>query len=164
MKKLFNVAVMFAALATALSFTSCETDEKNEQNVNEQQLTSLEVEVGKKYSFSNGDNDLAGSFEVTDKSDLAGSKTVTMLITCDKTSQKGDEITLGEAADMPSYVIYDGTKLVTAKQSVAQENASKVIMALKTDASVATITDGTVNKVIGQKADATTTYFAEKSK
>lgn len=162
MKKLFNVAVMFAALATALSFTSCESDEKNEENVNEQQLTSLEVEVGKKYSFSNGDNGLAGSFEVTDKNDLKGSKTVKMLITCDKTGQDKDEVELGEAADMPSYLIYNGTKLATAKQAEALANAGKVIMALKTDADVATITDGSVNNKIKETGKATATYFAIK--
>jgi hypothetical protein len=170
MKKLFNVAVMFAALATALSFTSCESDTKAEEAVIAQQKPELALDansIGKTYYFSsnvvdaNGAN-ISGNFKVT--AVVPGDdQTVTFTLDCDATGNKKSEITLSDAG--ASYLLFNGTTLVAAKKAEADAAADKVLFVLansnKTDATVCTITSGTINSAL-KAAGALETLFGEK--
>lgn len=163
MKKIFNLAVIFAALMTAVSFASCDDSDKAEEEVEEQQLTSINVEAGEKYAFSNASNEVSGWFTVTSVSGKAGSKVVVLEINTkgkDAKETKG-EFTLGDDSDHTSYLMWNGTTYENVKQTVAVENASAVIFALSSAVDTYTITSATVNNAVN-KAGATETKFAKK--
>ncbi len=151
MKKIFNLAVIFAALTAAFTFASCDDDEKAEDNST---FTSMQVVAGEKYSFSNSQNNVSGWIKVT----AASAGSVTFELNCDATNQEGAEITLSDAET--SYLILNGGKLVTSHQANAVENADKVIIALM--AGTQTLGDGNVNTPIKNTGKAGTTLFGEK--
>ena len=135
MKKLFNVAVMFAALATALSFSSCNPDDGSEENVNEQQLPELnltEKNIGQTFDFSSGvvnaDGDnYSGKFKVTDVN--VSENSVTFEITCKATGDRKHEITLSDAGNSYAMVGEEGN-IIGAKKAVADAAADQVIFVL----------------------------------
>lgn len=152
MKKIFNLAVIFAALTAAFTFASCgDDDDKAEENST---FTSMQVKAGEKYSFSNSQNNVSGWIKVTSAS--AGS--VTFELTCDATDQDEEVITLSDAGT--SYLILNNNLLVTSLQANAVENADKVIIALM--AGTQTLGDGNVNTPIKNTGKAGTTLFGEK--
>ena len=171
MKKLFNVAVMFAALATALSFTSCETtDEKSETNVNKQQLPELnltEKNIGQTFDFSSGvvnadGENYSGKFKVTDVN--VSENSVTFEITCKATGDRKHEITLSDAGNSYAMVGEEGN-IIGAKKAVADAAADQVIFVLlganRADKTVCTITSGTKNQTLSDNG-AKETLFAVK--
>lgn len=152
MKKIFNLAVIFAALTAAFTFASCgDDDDKAEENST---FTSMQVKAGEKYSFSNSQNNVSGWIKVTSAS--AGS--VTFELTCDATDQDEEVITLSDAGT--SYLILNNNLLVTSLQANAVENADKVIIALM--AGTQTLGDGNVNTPIKNTGKAGQTLFGEK--
>lgn len=170
MKKLFNVAVMFAALATALSFSSCNPDDEAEKNVNEQQLPELnltEKNIGQTFEFSSGvvntdGENYSGKFKVTDVN--VSENSVTFEITCKATGDRKHEITLSDTGNSYAMVGEDGN-IIGAKKAVADEAADQVIFVLlganRSDKTVCTITSGTKNSTLAEKG-ATETLFAVK--
>lgn len=170
MKKLFNVAVMFAALATALSFSSCNPDDEAEKNVNEQQLPELnltEKNIGQTFEFSSGvvntdGENYSGKFKVTDVN--VSENSVTFEITCKATGDRKHEITLSDVGNSYAMVGEDGN-IIGAKKAVADEAADQVIFVLlganRSDKTVCTITSGTKNSTLAEKG-ATETLFAVK--
>ena len=152
MKKLFNLAVIFAALTAAFTFASCgDDDDKAEENST---FTSMQVQAGEKYSFSNQQNGVSGWIKVT----AAAAGDVTFELTCDGTEQKNVEINLSDAGT--SYLILSEGQLVTSKQANAVENADKVIIALM--AGTQKLGDGNVNTPIKNTGKAGTTLFGKK--
>jgi len=152
MKKLFNLAVIFAALTAAFTFASCgDDDDKAEENST---FTSMQVQAGEKYSFSNQQNGVSGWIKVT----AAAAGDVTFELTCDGTDQKDVEINLSDAGT--SYLILSEGQLVTSKQANAVENADKVIIALM--AGTQKLGDGNVNTPIKNTGKAGATLFGKK--
>lgn len=172
MKKFFNVAVMFAALATALSFTSCDTDGDANDAVADQQLPELNLDaesIGKTYQFSSGvvNSDgvnYSGQFKVTDVN--IDQNSVTFEITCKATGDKKHEITLSDAGNSYAMVGEEGN-IIGAKKAVADAAADQVIFVLlganRADKTVCTITSGTKNNTLATNG-AKETLFAVKSK
>lgn len=170
MKKLFNVAVMFAALATALSFSSCNPDDEANIAVEEQQLPELnltEKNIGEEFQFSSGvvnaDGDnYSGKFKVTDVN--VSENIVTFEITCKATGDRKHEITLSDAGNSYAMVGEEGN-IIGAKKAVADAAADQVIFVLlganRADKTVCTITSGTKNQTLSDNG-AKETLFAVK--
>lgn len=161
MKKIFNLAVIFAALTAAVSFASCSDEDGAEENAMEQQLESIVVEQGKSYSFTNEANAKSGFFKVVSATGVAGSKVVEIKITTKKDDQNGETFTLGDDANHTSYLMWDGTAFSNVFQKDAVANASKIIFCLTSDSDSYTITSATVNKGVNA-AGATKTLFGIK--
>lgn len=161
MKKIFNLAVIFAALTAAVSFASCSDEDGAEESANEQQLPQINVEVGKSYSFSNTANAKSGFFKVVSATGVAGSKVVEIEITTKKDDQKGTTFTLGDDTNHTSYLMWDGTAFSNVFQKDAEANAAKIIFCLSSESNSYTITSATVNNKV-KNAGATETLFGEK--
>jgi hypothetical protein len=161
MKKLFNLAVIFAALTAAFTFASCSDEDDAEDNANEQALPSINVQKGKQYSFSNKEIGKSGYFKVVDATGTAGSKVVKIEITTKKDDAKGETYELGDDSEHTSYLMWTGSEFKNVKQSEAVENAGKVVFCLSSESSLYTITSATVNKGV-KAAGATETLFGEK--
>lgn len=168
MKKIFNLAVIFAALMTAVSFSSCDDAEDDVINDFEQgdvtPVTELQVQAGKKYqAYQEG---LAAfTFEVISTSGHYADGTQEVIIKIENADSKKDvEFTLSDEGS--SYLMRkaDGTYEAVG-QTVANENASSIVMVLAYKNSKAdyTITSGTVNDTLN-KNGAKETKFAEKTK
>ncbi|MBR4714430.1 MAG: hypothetical protein IKP27_12225 [Paludibacteraceae bacterium] len=152
MKKIFNLAVIFAALTAAFTFASCgDDDDKADENST---FTSMQVSAGEKYSFSNKQNAVSGWIKVT----AASAGSVTFELTCDGTDQKDEEITLSDAGT--SYLILNEGKLVTSYQDNAVANANAVIIALMKGTQK--LGDGNVNTPIKSTGKAGETLFGKK--
>ena len=152
MKKIFNLAVIFAALTAAFTFASCgDDDDKADENST---FTSMQVSAGEKYSFSNKQNAVSGWIKVT----AASAGSVTFELTCDGTDQKDEEITLSDAGT--SYLILNEGKLVTSHQDNAVANANAVIIALMKGTQK--LGDGNVNTPIKSTGKAGETLFGKK--
>lgn len=162
MKKIFNLAVIFAAMMTAFTFSSCNDEDKAADQVEEQQLESIAVEQGKQYGFSNSALAKSGFFKVISTEGTAGSKVVEIKITTKKDDAAGDTYILGDDAEHTSYLLWNGTKFENAKQSVAVENADKIIFCLASAEDKYVITSGTVNGPVSKTGKATKTLFSEK--
>lgn len=134
MKKIFNLAVTFAAMMTAFTFTSC--DEKEEQAINnaeEQALAYVQVKQGDKVYFSNssvGEDGKGGVIEITEVVTSETEKKVTFKVATRKDEQKKDEITIGQAADEASYVLWNGSKFEKGFQADAVANPGQVVFCL----------------------------------
>lgn len=161
MKKIFNLAVIFAALMTAVSFASCDDDDKADDETQEQQLPEVSVKPGDKFAYSNADNAVAGWIKCISATGTAGSKVVELEIATKKSDAKGQTFTLGDDKDHTSYLMYDGTAYTNVKQTEAEKNASKIIFCLKSDTDSYLITSATVNNGV-KNAGATETKFAVK--
>lgn len=163
MKKIFNLAVIFAALMTAVSFASCSDEDDASDKVEEQQLTSVSVEKGETYAFTNTSMAKSGYFKVVSVSGTKENKNrvVEIKITTKKDDAAGKTCTLGEDANHTSYLMWDGSAFSNVFQKDAVENAAKIIFCLSTDATGYTITSATVNKEV-DSAGATETLFAKK--
>lgn len=163
MKKIFNLAVIFAALMTAVSFASCSDEDDASDKVTEQQLTSVSVEQGETYAFENADMAKAGYFKVVSVSGSKanGDRVVEIKITTKKDDAAGETFELGEDASHTSYLKWDGTAYSNVFQKDAVANASQIILCLSTDATGYTITSATVNKAV-KDAGAKETLFAKK--
>lgn len=162
MKKIFNLAVIFAAMMTAFTFTSCSDEDKAEEQVQEQQLEQIAVLQGNTYGFSNAALAKSGFFKVISATGTAGSKVVEIEITTKKDDQKGEIFTLGDDEDHTSYLKWDGTKFENVKQSEAEANADKIIFCLASAENNYVITSATVNNKVKATGKATTTYFSIK--
>lgn len=163
MKKIFNLAVIFAALMTAVSFASCSDEDDASDKVEEQQLASVSVAEGETYAFTNTSMAKSGYFKVVTVSGTKENKNrvVEIKITTKKDDAAGETYTLGEDADHTSYLMWDGSAFSNVFQKDAVENAAKIIFCLSTDATGYTITSATVNKAVAS-AGATETLFAKK--
>jgi len=162
MKKIFNLAVIFAAMMTAFTFTSCNDEDKAADQVEEQQLESISVEQGKQYGFSNSALGKSGFFKVISAEGKSGSKVVEIKITTKKDDAAGDTYVLGDDSDHTSYLLWNGEKFENVKQKDAVENADKIIFCLSSAADDYVITSGTVNGPVSKTGKATKTLFSEK--
>lgn len=161
MKKIFNLAVIFAALTAAFTFASCSDEDDAENNSQEQQLESINVKEGEQYSFTNDEIGKSGYFKVVSTEGTAGSKVVTIKITTKKDEAKGEEYTLGDDANHTSYLMWDGTTFSNVYQKDAEANANKIVFCLASDSNLYTITSATVNNKV-KNAGATKTVFGIK--
>lgn len=164
MKKLFNVAVMFAALATALSFSSCESDDTATEEVKEQQLDEIQAVVGEKVAFSsevcdaNGKN-LSGYMKFTAVTG-GEDQSVTLELDCDATSQKNVEIILSDKGF--SYLAFMDGALKAIGKSDADANPDKVLFVLSNDGTDCTITSGDINNALSATGKVKDSWFAVK--
>lgn len=161
MKKLFNLAVIFAALTAAFTFASCSDEDDAEDNANEQALPSINVQKGKQYSFSNSKIGKSGYFKVIDATGTAGSKVVKIEITTKKDDAKGETYELGDDSEHTSYLMWNGSTFENVFQKDAEANAGKIVFCLSSESSLYTITSATVNNKV-KNAGATETLFGEK--
>ena len=166
MKKFFNLAVIFAALMTAFTFTSCDDDEddviEDFENGNVTAVTELQVEAGKEYqAYQEGT--AAFTFNVTSVSGHHDDNSQIVIFKIENADGKKDvEFTLSDAGS--SYLMRntDGTYEAVGK-TVADANADKIVMVLACANSTAdyTITSGTINETL-KKNGAKETKFAVK--
>lgn len=161
MKKLFNLAVIFAALTAAFTFASCSDEDDAENNAQEQKLESINVKEGEQYSFTNDVVGKSGYFKVVSAEGTKGSKVVTIKITTKKDDAKGEEYILGDDKDHTSYLMWDGSSFQNVYQKDAEANAGKIIFCLASDTDLYTITSATVNNKV-KDAGATKTLFGIK--
>lgn len=161
MKKIFNLAVIFAALTAAFTFASCSDEDDAADNATEQGKPSIDVQEGKQYSFTNSVIGKSGYFKVLSTEGVSGSKVVTFEITTKKDDQKGQEFTLGDDASHTSYLRWDGNKFENVYQKDAETYADQIIFCLSSDSNYYTITSATVNNRV-KGAGATETLFGVK--
>ena len=161
MKKIFNLAVIFAALTAAFTFASCSDEDDAEENAMEQGKPSISVVEGNQYSFSNQEIGKSGYFKVVSTSGTSGSKVVEIKITTKKDDQKGDTFTLGDDSAHTSYLMWDGSEFKNVFQKDAVANANKIVFCLSSEANDYVITSATVNNGV-KAAGATETLFGEK--
>lgn len=161
MKKIFNLAVIFAALTAAFTFASCSDEDDAEENAMEQGKESISVVEGEQYSFSNQEIGKSGYFKVVSTSGAAGSKIVEIKITTKKDDQKGDTFTLGDDKDHTSYLRWDGSEFKNVFQSEAEQYAGQIVFCLSSEANDYLITSATVNNKV-KSAGATKTLFGNK--
>lgn len=159
MKKIFNLAVIFAALMTAVSFSSCADEDKAADDAEEQALPQITVKEGGKYSFSNSTIGKSGYFKVTSVAGAAGSKVVKFEITTKKDDAKGTEYELGDDADHTSYLMYKDGTFSNVFQKDAEANAKYIVFCMSSEASSYVLTSATVNNKV-KGAGATETLFA----
>lgn len=168
MKKIFNLAVIFAAMMTAVSFTSCDDSEDKViddfDNGKVTPVTELQVQAGKSYqAYQEGV--AAFTFNVTKAEGHYADKTQVVDFQIENADGKKDvDFTLSDAGN--SYLMRndDGTYEAVGK-TVADANASKIVMVLACANSTKdyTITSGTVNTTLKANG-AKETKFAEKKK
>lgn len=168
MKKIFNLAVIFAAMMTAFTFTSCDDSEDDVINDFENDkvtaVTELQVQQGKSYqAYQEGV--AAFTFNVKSADGHYANKSQVVVFEIENADgKKNVEFTLSDAGS--SYLMRnaDGTYEAVGK-SVADENADKIVMVLACANSKAdyTITSGTINDTL-KKNGAKETKFAEKKK
>lgn len=162
MKKIFNLAVILSTLFAGVAFTSCDDSEEDAQEeVDAQQLTQINVEAGKKYSFSCAVK--SGTIEVlncgTEEGGSADDKEVTFKLELKGDAQNGESFTLGDVKGA-SYFGYDGTTFKTYKQADAVANPEQILFALNNDAKAFTIESANVNKAVAATSKAPETKFA----
>ncbi len=161
MKKIFNLAVIFAALTAAFTFASCSDEDDAENNSQEQQLESINVKEGEQYSFNNSAVGKSGYFKVLSTSGTAGNKVVEIEITTKKDDAKGETYTLGDDANHTSYLMWDGNAFQNVYQKDAEANAGRILFCLASDSDLYQITSATVNNKV-KNAGATKTLFGIK--
>ncbi len=165
MKKIFNLAVIFAALATAVSFSSCNDDEEDAiDNAEEQAKAYVQVNVGDKIYFSNssvGADGKGGVIEITNVQTSESDKVVSFKLATKKDDQKKVEFTIGQSGSNPSYVLWDGTEFKTGMQADAEAAPAQVVFCLASnpndlDASLSksacVLTSATVNNPVKKAA------------
>lgn len=159
MKKIFNLAVILAALMGAATFTSCEDDEEDSaEKAQEQALPSVQVVAGGEYSASNP----AKSFTFKVKS-VEGSYTTKNQVVVLTIDGFDGELTLSDAGN--SYLVWDGSVFTTANTEAAKKNVKNVVACLACANSSAnyTITSATVNDTMNG-AGATETLFSKNNR
>ena len=166
MKKIFNLAVIFAAMMTAVSFTSCDDSEDkvidNFENDKVTPVTELQVVAGKSYQAYQ-ENVAAFTFNVksTSGSYKDGNQVVEFQI---ENADGKKDVSFILSDEGASYLMRnaDGT-YEAVKKAVADENADKIVMVLAGANSKAnyTITSGTINTTLKANG-AKETKFAEK--
>ena len=167
MKKIFNLAVIFAAMMTAVSFTSCDDSEddviEDFEEGNVVAVTELQVQAGKSYqAYQEGV--AAFTFNVTSVSGHYADKSQVVIFEIENADGKKDvEFELSDAGSSYLMRTADGTYEAVGK-TVADENASSIVMVLACANSSAdyTITSGTVNTTLKENG-AKETKFAEKN-
>lgn len=165
MKKIFNLAVTFAAMMTAFTFTSCdEKEEKAIDNAEEQALAYVQVKQGDKVYFSNssvGEDGKGGVIEITEVVTSEDDKVVSFKLATRKDEQKKVEFKIGQSGDNPSYVLWDGTEFKTGFQKDATANPEQVVFCLASnpneiDAALAksacVLTSATINNKVKEAA------------
>ena len=164
MKKIFNLAVIFAALMTAVSFSSCADEDKAEEEANEQALAYVQVKQGDKIYFSNssvGEDGKGGIIEITEAITSETDKIVTFKLATKKDAQKKEEFTIGQSGSNPSYVLWDGSAFKTGMQADAQANPAQVVFCLsskpsevdsKLSNSACVLTSATINAKVKASA------------
>ena len=165
MKKIFNLAVIFAALMTAVSFTSCDTSEQDAiDEVGLQGLEQITVKEKGKYAFENQSIGVAGWFEVDSiGASKAKEKVVKLsIITTGKgTKETRETFYLGDDANHTSYLKWNGTTYEDVFQKDAEAAAADIVFCLSSETDAYIITSATVNSKVSA-AGATKTLFAEK--
>lgn len=168
MKKIFNLAVIFAAMMTAFTFTSCDDSEDDVINDFENDkvtaVTELQVQQGKSYqAYQEGVAAFTFNVKSTEGSYKDGNQVVVFEIE-NANGKKNVEFTLSDAGSSYLMKNADGTYEAVGK-SVADENADKIVMVLayKNSSANYTITSGTINDTLKSKG-AKETKFAEKKK
>ena len=159
MKKIFNLAVILAALMGAATFSSCEDDEEDSaEKAQEQALPSVQVVAGGEYSASNP----AKSFTFKVKS-VEGSYTTKNQVVVLTIDGFDGELTLSDAGN--SYLVWDGSVFTTANTATAKANVKNVVACLACANSSAnyTITSATVNDTMNG-AGATETLFSKNNR
>lgn len=159
MKKIFNLAVILAALMGAATFTSCDDDEEDSaEKAQEQALPSVQVVAGGEYSASNP----AKSFTFKVKS-VEGSYTTKNQVVVLTIDGFDGELTLSDAGN--SYLVWDGSVFTTANTETAKANVKNVVACLACANSSAnyTITSATVNDTMNG-AGATETLFSKNNR
>ncbi len=165
MKKIFNLAVIFAALMTAVSFASCSDDEDDATTKAEEQGKAyVQVKDGDKVYFSNssvGSDGKGGVIEITSVVTGESDKVVNFTLATKKDEQKKTEFTIGQSGTNPSYVLWDGSAFKTGKQTDAEENPDQVIFCLASKPSeldsslsnsVCVLTSATINTKVKEAA------------
>lgn len=168
MKKIFNLAVIFAAMMTAFTFTSCDDSEDDVINDFENDkvtaVAELQVQAGKTYqAYQEGV--AAFTFNVKSADGHYADKSQVVVFEIENADgKKNVEFTLSDAGS--SYLMRnaDGTYEAVGK-TIADANADKIVMVLACANSKAdyTITSGTINDTL-KKNGAKETKFAEKKK
>ncbi len=165
MKKIFNLAVSFAALMSAFTFASCtEDEEKAIDEAVKEGKAYVQVAGGEKVNFYNEAVDgKGGVIEIGDVKASEDDKTVTFTIATKKDPQKKTPFTIGQSKELPSYFGWDGTTFKTYKQADATANPDQIILcvaskpseidATVTDA-VCILTSATINKGVKDAAAA----------
>ena len=141
MKKIFNLAVILAALMGAATFTSCEDDEEDSAEKAEAAgLTEIQVVKGGEYSASGAVK--AFTFKVTSVEGSYLSKDQVVKLEIDGFD---GELTLSDAGN--SYLMWTGSQFITANTATAKTDAKSIVMCLACANSTKdyTITSATVN-------------------
>lgn len=137
MKKLFNLAVIFAALTAAFTFSSCNDDEDDAiDEAVSQNLDYVKVSVGDKIYFANtsvGEDGKGGVIEITNVVNSATDKKVGFKVATKKDEQKKQEFEIGQGANDPSYVLWIGGEFKTGMQPDAKANPGAVVFCLASD-------------------------------
>lgn len=166
MKKIFNLAVIFAALTAAFAFASCDDSEGDViddfENGKVDPVSELQVVAGKKYQAYQEGN-AAFTFVVESTAGHYADKSQVVVFQIENAEGKKDvEFTLSDAGS--SYLMRnaDGSYEAVGK-TIADANADKVVMVLACANSKAdyTITSGTINTTLAANG-AKETKFAEK--
>lgn len=132
MKKIFNLAVIFAALMTAVSFSSCSDEDGATEEAEQQGKDYVQVKEGDKVYFANSavGEGKGGVIEITEAVTSETDKVVSFKIATKKDEQKKESFTIGQSGSNPSYVLWDGTAFKTGKQADATANPDQVIFCL----------------------------------
>lgn len=157
MKKIFNLAVILAALMGAATFTSCEDDEEDSAEKAEAAgLTEIQVVKGGEYSASGAVK--AFTFKVTSVEGSYLSKDQVVKLEIDGFD---GELTLSDAGN--SYLMWTGSQFITA--NTASADAKSIVMCLACANSKAdyTITSATVNDTMN-KLGALETKFSKNNR
>lgn len=165
MKKIFNLAVMFAALTAAFTFASCDDSEDDVIDGFEEgkvtAVTELQVQSGKSYqAYQEGV--AAFTFNVKSAEGHYADKSQVVVFEIENADGKKDvTFTLSDAG--ASYLMKTADGYEAVGKAVADQNASSIVMVLACANSKAdyTITSGTVNDTLKQNG-AKETKFAEK--
>ena len=167
MKKIFNLAVIFAALTAAFTFASCDDDEDDViddfENGKANAVAELQVVAGTKYQAYQAGT-AAFTFKVTSTTGHYADKSQVVIFEIENADGKKDvEFTLSDQGD--SYLMRnaDGS-YETVGKTVADENADKIVMVLACANSKAdyTITSGTINTTLNAKGAKETKFAVKK--
>ena len=159
MKKIFNLAVILAALMGAATFTSCEDDEEDSAEKAEAAgLTEIQVVKGGEYSASGAVK--AFTFKVTSVEGSYLSKDQVVKLEIDGFD---GELTLSDAGN--SYLMWTGSQFITANTATASADAKSIVMCLACANSKDdyTITSATVNDTMN-KLGALETKFSKNNR
>lgn len=133
MKKIFNLAVILSTLFAGVAFTSCEDDEddvKEDFETYGDAKDAVYVQAGQKYQAVQA-GATAFTFEVKSVKGTAADKNQEVVLSIEKKG-KNQEITLGDASPLCSYLQYteaEGFKAVNKATADAAANTIFMVLA-----------------------------------